>query len=623
MTSTRVLIYLLRRDLRLADNPIFHDLSRSTSQNGQLTPTHVLPLYVFPAQQVEVSGFLSSPDKTSPYPEARSQVGGFWRCGPHRARYLAESVWDLKSHLEDVGSGLAIRVGMVGDVISNLLRDFKEKSLDTKVVGVWMTGEEGVEEKREEREVKAIAQNAGVQFKLWADEKYFIDDRDVPYKRPLDIPDVFTSYRKSVEPLRQAPRPVLPTPKKIPPFPPLSLIPEQTAPFTAPNDLASTIEALEAPLNVSKDLTKPPTMPSKIKSAHPFGGGETAAQARLKHLIASGAMTDYKDTRNGLLGTDFSTKLSAPLALGCLTARQIHAALLAFEEGTSGPTGPGYGKGETKGSAAVRFELLWRDYMRLCTRKFGPKLFDVHGFRQAALASWKSPSQARRGGGGDEVRRQLTRFLEGRTGMGLIDASMRELYLTGYTSNRARQNVASFLAKHLGIDWRLGAEWYESLLLDYDVSSNWGNWQYVAGVGNDPRGSDRVFNPVKQGVDYDAKGEYVRAWVPELRPVDGLMEVLQPWKLGGEAREKHGLAGDEMVENPLVKIQWSSGRGRGGGGGGGGGGSGGGRGRGRGGGRGGASDGYRGNGRRGGGGGASRGQRRSGLVDREYGGAEY
>ncbi|KAK1074165.1 hypothetical protein LTR48_009324, partial [Friedmanniomyces endolithicus] len=78
-------------------------------------------------------------------------------------------------------------------------------------------------------------------------------------------------------------------------------------------------------------------------------------------------------------------------------------------------------------------------------------------------------------------------------------------------------NVASYLTKHLGIDWRLGAEWYECNLIDYDVHSNWGNWQYVAGVGNDPRGDARVFNPVKQAVDYDAHGEYIRAWVPELR----------------------------------------------------------------------------------------------------------
>ena len=79
--------------------------------------------------------------------------------------------------------------------------------------------------------------------------------------------------------------------------------------------------------------------------------------------------------------------------------------------------------------------------------------------------------------------------------MGLIDASQRELNHTGYNSNRTRQNVASFLAKHLYIDWRYGAEYYEMMLIDHDVHSNWSNWQYVSGVGNDPRGESRIFNP--------------------------------------------------------------------------------------------------------------------------------
>ena len=292
-------------------------------------------------------------------------------------------------------------------------------------------------------------------------------------------------------------------------------------------------------------------------------------------------MSTYKDTRNGLLGLDFSTKLSAWLALGCITARQIHAYLLDFEESRTplGKGAQGYGKGENKGTAAVRFELLWRDYMRLCTRKFGPRLFRLGGFRNDASYAWKSPTKNR------DVQHQLTRFLQGTTGTGLIDASMRELFLTGYTSNRARQNVASFLAKHLGIDWRIGAEWYESLLVDYDLSSNWGNWQYTAGVGNDPRGEARVFNPVKQAVDYDPKGRYVRGWVEELRGVREGMEqvVFQAWKCPEGEREGLGLKGREMVEEPLKRIEFrvgGRGGGRGGGqrGGGRGGGSGGGRG---------------------------------------------
>ena len=173
MSSPRIFIYLLRRDLRLADNPVLHEIS-NTFQQSQHPYTHLLPVYVFAAQQVEVSGFLSSGSERSPFPEARSQAGGFWRCGPHRSKFIAESVWDLKKSLESVGNGLEIRVGMLGQVVAELLDAFKKESLE--VAGVWMTEEEGVEEKREESDVKRAAQAAQTEFKLWVDEKYYVDE---------------------------------------------------------------------------------------------------------------------------------------------------------------------------------------------------------------------------------------------------------------------------------------------------------------------------------------------------------------------------------------------------------------------------------------------------------------
>ena len=177
MSSQRVLIYLLRRDLRFSDNPILHEISKSVQQSHH-PYTHLLPLYVFPAQQIEVSGFLSPGKERSPFPEARSNAAGFWRCGPHRAKFLAEGVWDLKSKLENVGSGLEIRVGMLGEVIKDTIEELKKKQ--TEVVGVWMTDEEGVEEKREEREVKNAVLAAGTKFNLWKDEKYYVDEYVAP-----------------------------------------------------------------------------------------------------------------------------------------------------------------------------------------------------------------------------------------------------------------------------------------------------------------------------------------------------------------------------------------------------------------------------------------------------------
>lgn len=166
--GNKLLIYLLRRDLRVSDNPILHHLS-VTKDHGF---THLLPIFVFPAHQVEVSGFLKDGQK-SPYPPAVSQVGGFWRCGPHRAKFLAQSVWDLKNSLETLNSGLILRVGSVGDVLKETISGLQGK---IDVGGVWMTEEVSYEEKQEHKTIKSICAQSGVDFRLWGDEKYFVDE---------------------------------------------------------------------------------------------------------------------------------------------------------------------------------------------------------------------------------------------------------------------------------------------------------------------------------------------------------------------------------------------------------------------------------------------------------------
>ncbi|KAF2430368.1 cryptochrome [Tothia fuscella] len=612
--SQKLLIYILHYDLRLSDNPVFHELSRIHS-NGTPAFTHILPLYVFPAHQVEVSGFIPEGDEQaaiskSPYPEARSQIAGFWRCGPHRAKFLAESVWDLKQSLGRVGSGLVIRVGMVAEIVQNMIDHFEGKTEGTpgvlpgsesvlpdkssiapkvEVLGVWMTTDEGDEEKQDQEKVRRVVEGHGKEFRAFQDEKFFIDDRDLPFKSVSDLPDVYTTFRKSLEPLRDRPR----HPLRIGELPPIistELLPTQPSPFHIPDTLGDLIAALLKPLAQSIDVPKPPSWPDDMsseaklsQSAHPFSGGESAALRRIDHLLSSGAMSGYKDTRNGLVGHDFSTKLSAWLAIGCVTARQIHAEMVVFEEGTLDPEkeeeksklsrwrlADGYGQGENKGTAGVRFELLWRDYFRLVARKYGYKLYHLRGLRGTKDKRWNRVDKRGNNPKAAEITRSvLHRFCEGRTGIGLIDASQREIFLTGYTSNRARQNVASFLAKHLNVDWRLGAEWYESMLVDYDVANNWGNWQYVAGVGNDPR-EGRLFNPVKQALDYDKKGEYIKTWVPELRGLElerekgsddideeKLMGLFQPWRLPESEQKRLGLTELDFVQKPLVKIQFS------------------------------------------------------------------
>ncbi|MEY4842485.1 MAG: deoxyribodipyrimidine photolyase, partial [Planctomycetota bacterium] len=143
------------------------------------------------------------------------------------------------------------------------------------------------------------------------------------------------------------------------------------------------------------------------------------------------------------------------------------------------------------------FELLWRDYFHFWVRRWQGRAFKASG------VLGRTPC-------GTQDRDTFLRWCQGSTGEPFIDASMRELAATGQLSNRARQNVASWLARSEGIDWRWGAAWFESQLIDFDVGPNWGNWQYVAGVGNDPR--NRIFDVRAQAQRYDEDGAYRARW---------------------------------------------------------------------------------------------------------------
>ena len=138
------------------------------------------------------------------------------------------------------------------------------------------------------------------------------------------------------------------------------------------------------------------------------------------------------------------------------------------------------------------FELIWRDYFRYVAMRYGNRIFHKRGIKQES-PKWR------------QDRRVFEAWCEGRTKCDFVNANMRELAATGFMSNRGRQNVASYLVHDLGVDWRLGASWFEHHLLDHDPASNYGNWIYVAGVGNDPR-PNRKFNTGGQAERYDADG---------------------------------------------------------------------------------------------------------------------
>ncbi|GIV24417.1 MAG: cryptochrome DASH [Bacteroidia bacterium] len=235
-------------------------------------------------------------------------------------------------------------------------------------------------------------------------------------------------------------------------------------------------------------------LPTPSPQSFPFQGGETAGQKWVKTYF-DGPVFTYQQTRNGFVGPTFSSHFSPWLALGCVSPRWVYAALRQAEK-THGANDSTY---------ALFLELLWREYFRWLGARFGAKVFLPGGIRGYKLP-WK------------QEERLYRAWTEGRTGYPIVDAAMRELATTGWTSNRARQIVASFFTKNLFLDWRWGASYFETQLIDYDVYSNWGNWLYQAGVGTDGRGF-RWFDPVRQAKLYDPRGEFIRLWVPELRPL--------------------------------------------------------------------------------------------------------
>jgi len=192
----------------------------------------------------------------------------------------------------------------------------------------------------------------------------------------------------------------------------------------------------------------------------------------------------------------------------------------------------------------VVFELLWRDFFRFFSIKHGNSIFFLDG-TLGKEAHGSHPNSRRWG----LPKKQLEAWKEGRTGYPLVDANMRELAATGFMSNRGRQNVASFLAIDLNCDWRYGADHFESLLLDYDVYSNWGNWCSAAGMTG---GRLNRFNIVKQSKDYDKEGEYVRHWIPELKDVPTNL-VHEPWKMSKEQQHQFSCRLGVDYPNPIVK----------------------------------------------------------------------
>jgi len=226
-------------------------------------------------------------------------------------------------------------------------------------------------------------------------------------------------------------------------------------------------------------------------SAFPLRGGETEALNQLNnYFFETKKLGVYKKTRNGLIGPDFSSKFSPWLANGSISAKTIYWQVKEFEAKHF----------KNDSTYWLMFELMWRDYFKYISMKYGNKLFKIGGILDKHY-NWSSNKTL------------INQWLNGETKEPFINANMIELQKTGWMSNRGRQNVASYFAKYLKLDWRIGAAYFESLLIDYDVHNNYGNWIYISGVGNDPR--NRVFNVKLQADRYDAAGKYQRLWLQD------------------------------------------------------------------------------------------------------------
>ena len=399
-----------------------------------------------------------------------SLIWGFDRIGPHRQHFLSDALSDLRQKLEQLGSGLLelqtppdSQVRAI-DLIIEAAQHYGIKTIYCEVIHA-----------PEEMEALALLKQAGLTVHAEL-ESTMIAVRDLPFT-PHAMPDQFTQFRIKIEKAKQLFTDPVSAPSRIPPLP-LSLDRSALA------NQESTALATERVVNQSHPHSSFPHQSTG------FRGGETAARAHLQQYLERALPHSYKETRNQLHGLDYSSKLSPWLALGSISARSVMKELKQFESE----------QGANEGSYWLWFELLWRDYFRVLHVKYGTQLYYAGGLNQS-----EQPIHNARG---------FQHWCSGTTGESIVDAGMRELHATGYLSNRLRQVVASYLIYDLHSDWRAGAAWFESQLLDYDVYSNQGNWLYIAGRGTDPRGGRR-FNPQKQAQDHDADGSYRALWLDD------------------------------------------------------------------------------------------------------------
>jgi deoxyribodipyrimidine photo-lyase len=303
-----------------------------------------------------------------------------------------------------------------------------------------------------------------------------------------------------------------------------SALPEPLAPFDAPERIQSFGGMIE-----SDDLDDWALLPTHPDWAKGFAGqwtpGESGAAAALDAFLDNG-LSDYADGRN-IPGAALTSRLSPHLALGEISPFQI------WHSTRGRATDPA-----TRSTETFRKELVWREFAYHLLYNF-PDLAIANFNASFTHFPWSPQPEHERA------------WKEGRTGYPIVDAGMRQLWQTGWMHNRVRMITASFLIKHLMIDWRVGEDWFWDTLVDACPANNPAGWQWVAGSGADAAPYYRIFNPTLQGEKFDTDGAYVRRYVPELA---GLPDALihRPWEASDAQLASANIVLGKTYPRPIV-----------------------------------------------------------------------
>jgi deoxyribodipyrimidine photo-lyase len=407
--------------------------------------------------------------------------------------WLAQSLRALDESLKRLGQTLVLRRGRAADIITAVAQEANAASVN------WIASDIAGDAATE-REVMQALEPIGVEGRAFPSD-LLAKPSSVRNKEGRSL-RVFTPFWKRILSLGDPPKP-LPAPKNM-----------KAMPGIASDDLAAW----------NLEPTKPDWAGGLRDTWTP---GEAAAQKRLRefldHDIHGYATLRDRPDRDG------TSRLSPHLRFGEISPRQVwYAANFAAAQRPAVASDVG----------KFLSELGWREFSRHL-------LFDLPQLAKQNLQAsfdefpWKRNAKA------------LRAWQRGQTGYPIVDAGMRELWHTGIMHNRVRMIVASFLVKHLLIDWRDGEAWFWDTLVDADPGSNPASWQWVAGSGADAAPYFRIFNPVLQGEKFDAEGAYVSKWVPELAQLPAKL-IHHPWDATPIELSAAGVVLGKTYPEPIV-----------------------------------------------------------------------